>query len=189
LLAIDTKDRHMDVAGWLQGLGLERYEAVFRDNGIDWQVLPSLTADDLREIGVTAVGHRRRLIEAIAALPIEPELECKRMRTEGAERRQLTVMFCDLVGSTALAARLDPEDLRDIIAAYHRAVAETIAGFDGFVAKYMGDGVLVYFGYPQAHEDDAEHAVRAGLDCIDAGAASMSDPSSSKHVSASLPDW
>jgi class 3 adenylate cyclase/tetratricopeptide (TPR) repeat protein len=158
----------MDVAGWLKGLGLERYEAVFRDNEIDWQVLPSLTAEDLKEIGITAVGHRRRLIEEIAALRIEAEPAPTLLRTEGAERRQLTVMFCDLVGSTALAARLDPEDLRDIIAAYHRAVAETVAGFDGFVAKYMGDGILVYFGYPQAHEDDAEHAVRAGLDCINA---------------------
>jgi class 3 adenylate cyclase len=88
-----------------------------------------------------------------------------------AERRQLTVMFCDLVGSTALSARLDPEDLREVIAAYHRAVAETIAGFDGFVAKYMGDGVLIYFGYPQAHEDDAERAVMAGLELIGAVAA------------------
>jgi class 3 adenylate cyclase len=85
-----------------------------------------------------------------------------------AERRQLTVMFCDLVGSTALSARLDPEDLRDVIAAYQHVVAETVGGFDGFVAKYMGDGVLVYFGYPRAHEDDAERAVRAGLAVIDA---------------------
>ena len=85
-----------------------------------------------------------------------------------AERRQLTVMFCDLVGSTALASRLDPEDLRDVIGAYHRCVAETVRRFDGFVAKYMGDGVLVYFGYPTAHEDDAERAVRAGLALVDA---------------------
>jgi class 3 adenylate cyclase/ferredoxin len=89
-------------------------------------------------------------------------------RTDGAERRQLTVMFCDLVGSTALAARLDPEDLREIIGAYHRAVAENVSAFDGFVAKYMGDGVLVYLGYPRAHEDDAERVVRAGLRVIDA---------------------
>jgi hypothetical protein len=171
LLGLDAKDWQMDVARWLQGLGLERYEAAFRDNEIDWQVLSSLTADDLKEIGITAVGHRRRLIEAIAALRTEAEPAPTAPRTEGAERRQLTVMFCDLVGSTALAARLDPEDLRDIIAAYHRAVAEAAAGSDGFVAKYMGDGVLVYFGYPRAHEDDAEHAVPAGLDCIDAAAA------------------
>ena len=90
------------------------------------------------------------------------------VRADGAERRQLTVLFCDLVGSTALSSRLDPEDLRDVIAAYHRAVGEIVAGFDGFVGRYMGDGVLVYFGYPQAHEDDAERAVRAGLGAIDA---------------------
>jgi len=89
-------------------------------------------------------------------------------RTEGAERRQLTVMFCDLVGSTALASRLDPEDLREVIGAYHRCVAETIGRLDGFVAKYMGDGVLAYFGYPRAHEDDAERAVRAGLAVVEA---------------------
>ncbi len=156
----------MDVAAWLKGLGLERYAAAFRDNEIDWQVLPSLTADDLKEIGIAPVGHRRRLIDAIAALgqapaPAPPSLE-------GAERRQLTVMFCDLVGSTALSASLDPEDLRAVIAVYHQAVGKTVAGFDGFVAKYMGDGVLIYFGYPRAHEDDAERAVRAGLALIDA---------------------
>src|SRR5580693_961303 len=90
------------------------------------------------------------------------------LRADGAERRQLSVMFCDLVGSTALSTRLDPEDLREVIAAYHRAVAGVVAGFDGFVSRYMGDGVLVYFGYPQAHEDDAERAVRAGLSAINA---------------------
>ena len=88
-------------------------------------------------------------------------------RADSAERRQLTVMFCDLVGSTPLSARLDPEDLRRIIGAYHRCVAEIVAGFDGFVARYMGDGVLVYFGYPQAHEDDAERATRCGLALVD----------------------
>jgi class 3 adenylate cyclase len=154
----------MDVAAWLKGLGLERYAAAFRDNEIDWPVLPSLTADDLKEIGIAAVGHRRRLVEAIAAL----RLPAAPPSFEGAERRQLTVMFCDLVGSTALSASLDPEDLRAVIAAYHQAVGTTVAGFDGFVAKYMGDGVLIYFGYPRAHEDDAERAVRAGLGVIDA---------------------
>jgi len=161
----------MDVAAWLKGLGLERYEAAFRDNEIDRQVLTSLTADDLKEIGIAAVGHRRRLIEAIAALraAAEPAAEPAPVppHTAVAERRQLTVMFCDLVGSTGLATCLDPEDLREIIGAYHRAVAETVPGFDGFVAKYMGDGVLIYFGYPRAHEDDAERAVRAGLGLID----------------------
>ena len=166
------KDQHMDVAAWLKGLGLERYEAAFRDNEIDRQVLTSLTADDLKEIGIAAVGHRRRLIEAIAALraAAEPAAEPAPVppHTAVAERRQLTVMFCDLVGSTGLATCLDPEDLREIIGAYHRAVAETVPGFEGFVAKYMGDGVLIYFGYPRAHEDDAERAVRAGLGLIDA---------------------
>src|SRR6516164_5513754 len=158
----------MDVAAWLKGLGLERYAAAFRDNEIDWQVLPSLTADDLKDIGIAAVGHRRRLIEAIAALRLPAAAAPAPPSLAGAERRQLTVMFCDLVGSTALSASLDPEDLRAVIGAYHHTVGKTVAGFDGFVAKYMGDGVLVYFGYPRAHEDDAERAVRAGLGLIDA---------------------
>jgi class 3 adenylate cyclase/predicted ATPase len=165
----------MDVAAWLSGLGLEQYAPAFRDNDVDGEVLPELTADDLINIGVTSVGHRRKLLAAIAALGTEPPTVAQSAAsatsapisppTIDAERRQLTVMFCDLVGSTALSSRLDPEDLREIIAAYHRAVAEVVAEFDGFVAKYMGDGVLVYFGYPRAHEDDAE---RAGLGVVDA---------------------
>jgi class 3 adenylate cyclase len=179
----------MDVADWLRKLGLEQYEPAFRANEIDARVLPSLTAEDLKDLGVGLVGHRRRLLDAIAALrasepplipspPIaplaggplpDPSPRVGEGRVGGeAERRQLTVMFCDLVGSTALSARLDPEDLREVIGAYHRAVADVVRSFDGFVAKYMGDGVLVYFGYPQAHEDDAERAVRAGLSVIDA---------------------
>jgi class 3 adenylate cyclase len=130
-------------------------------------VLPSLTAEDLKDLGITLVGHRRRLLDASAALGSEASVtetsaSCDAPVQADAERRQLTVMFCDLVGSTALSARLDPEELRDVIAAYHRAVAEIVAGFDGFVSRYMGDGVLVYFSYPQAHEDAAERAVRAG---------------------------
>ena len=152
----------MDVAAWLRGLGLERYETAFRDHEIDWVVLPQLTSADLKEIGVVAIGHRRMLLGAIAAIGATVTAACE------AERRQLTVMFCDLVGSTQLAARLDPEDFREVITAYHRAVADVVGGFDGFVAKYMGDGVLAYFGYPRAHEDDAEHAVRAGLGAIEA---------------------
>ena len=158
----------MDVEVWLQGLGLERYVPAFRDHEIDWEVLARLTSEDLREIGVAAIGHRRKLLDAIAAHGAGVPTAAVTAATPGApaqvdaERRQLTVMFCDLVGSTALATRLDPEDLRDVIAVYHRAVAEIVAGFDGFVAKYMGDGVLIYFGYPRAHEDDAERAVRAG---------------------------
>jgi class 3 adenylate cyclase len=162
----------MDVAEWLRGLGLEQYEPAFRANEIDARVLPSLTAEDLKDLGVSLVGHRRRLLDAIAVfgspLPTPPPQAGEGRVGAEAERRQLTVMFCDLVGSTELSARLDPEDLREVIAAYHRAVAEIVAGFDGFVAKYMGDGVLVYFGYPRAHEDDAERAVRAGLGLITA---------------------
>jgi len=167
----------MDVADWLRGLGLERYVPAFRDNDIDGEVLRRLTAEDLRELGVASIGHRRRLLDAIAAFgavaaaaanPPPPAATAVAPRLEAAERRQLTVMFCDLVGSTELSARLDPEDYREVIAAYHGAVADAITGFDGFVSRYMGDGVLAYFGYPQAHEDEAERAVRAGLGVIDA---------------------
>ncbi len=168
----------MDVAAWLRGLGLERYEQAFRDNEIDEKVLSSLTAEDLKDLGVTLVGHRRRLLDAIvtlgavatapasAAVGMAATLDTPIQRD--AERRQLTVMFCDLVGSTALSARLDPEDLREIIGAYHRCCAELIERNGGFVAKYMGDGVLAYFGYPQAHEHDAERAVQAGLALVEA---------------------
>jgi class 3 adenylate cyclase/predicted ATPase len=161
----------MDVTEWLRELGLEEYALAFRDNNIDGEVLRRLTAEDLRELGVASIGHRRRLLDAIAVLgERQPTAEASRTTpftaSGEAERRQLTVMFCDLVGSTALSSRLDPEDLREVIGAYHGCVAGTVAGFAGFVAKYMGDGVLVYFGYPEAHEDDAERAVRAGLAVI-----------------------
>src|SRR5580704_5351557 len=162
----------MDVREWLRGLGLERYEAAFRENEIDEKVLPRLTAEDLKELGVKALGHRRVLLDAIAALraertanappPAAPSTLPKPAQ-DTAERRQVTVMFSDLVGSTALSARMDPEDLREVISSYQECVAETVQRFGGFVAKYMGDGVLIYFGYPQAHEDDAERAVGAGL--------------------------
>ena len=159
----------MDIAAWLHGLGLAQYETAFRENAIDSALLPNLTAEDLKDLGVILVGHRRRLLDAIAALRAEsvapPPVDSA---GSAPERRQLTVMFCDLVGSTPLSARLDPEDLREIVGAYHRCVADTVARFAGFVAKYMGDGVLIYFGYPEAHEDDAERAVRAGLAVIDA---------------------
>jgi class 3 adenylate cyclase len=164
----------MNVAAWLQSLGLERYEPLFRDNEIDWEVLPKLTSEDLKELGVVAIGHRRKLLDAIAALGATvPAASVTAAAPDAsspadAERRQLTVMFCDLVGSTSLSTRFDPEDLREVIGTYHRAVAEIVAEFDGFVAKYMGDGVLVYFGYPRAHEDDAERAVRAALGSLDA---------------------
>src|SRR6201981_1688288 len=172
----ERRNDTMDIGGWLRGLGLERYEQAFRENEIDLRVLPELTADDLKELGVAAIGHRRLLLKAIADLaPGAGPAAAEDMpaasppnATAEAERRQLTVMFCDLVGSTPLSARYDPEDLRDVIGAYHRCVADTVARFAGFVAKYTGDGVLIYFGYPEAHEDDAERAVRAGLAVIDA---------------------
>jgi class 3 adenylate cyclase/predicted ATPase len=162
----------VDIAAWLHGLGLQQYEQAFRENAIDATVLPELTAQDITDIGISPVGHRRRLLAAIAALREERRLEPAGREAinfaNTAERRQLTIMFCDLVGSSALSARLDPEDLREVIAAYHRTVATLVAQFGGYVARYMGDGVLVYFGYPRAHEDDAEQAVRAGLRVIDA---------------------
>ena len=170
----------MDIAAWLRGLGLEQYVQIFRDNDIDREILCGMTAEDLKELGISSFGHRRRLLNAIAAIGEEPTTDDVAYSatsstsapasspTIDAERRQLTVMFCDLVGSTALSERFDPEDLRELIGAFHRCVAETVARFDGFVAKYMGDGVLVYFGYPQAHEDDAERAVRAGLAIVEA---------------------
>jgi class 3 adenylate cyclase/tetratricopeptide (TPR) repeat protein len=163
----------MDIEPWLRGLGLERYVPAFRDNDIDAEVLPKLTADDLIGLGVTSIGHRRKLLDAIATFAAEgPATSATAVPLDapasvGAERRQLTVMFCDLAGSTALSSRLDPEDLREVLSAYHKAVAEVVAGFGGCVAKYMGDGVLVYFGYPRAHEDDAERAVRAGLTLVE----------------------
>jgi class 3 adenylate cyclase len=171
----------MDVVVWLRSLGLGKYEAVFRENEIDETVLPNLTAEDFKELGITALGHRRKLLDAIAALRSDVsgktpsagrsdrvESTSSSRPEDRAERRQVTVMFSDLVGSTALSGRMDPEDLREVISAYQKCVAETVRRFGGFVAKYMGDGVLVYFGYPQAHEDDAERAVRAGLDLITA---------------------
>jgi class 3 adenylate cyclase len=163
----------MDVGGWLRRLGLEQYEATFRENKIDDTVLPSLTAEDLKDLGVGFVGDRRKLLDAIAAVRAEasaPTLlsDAPLATDKAAQRRQVTVMFSDLVGSTALSARLDPEDLREVISAYQRCVAETVRRFGGFVARYMGDGVLIYFGYPAADEDDTERAVRSGLALIDA---------------------
>ena len=170
----------MDIVVWLRSLGLGRYEAAFRDNEIDETVLPSLTAEDLKDLGVSIVGHRRKLLDAIAALRTDAGAKAASSDAatassapsvspeDRAERRQVTVMFSDLVGSTALSARMDPEDLREVISAYQKCVAETVRRFGGFVAQYLGDGVLIYFGYPNAHEDDAERAVRAGLEVISA---------------------
>jgi class 3 adenylate cyclase/tetratricopeptide (TPR) repeat protein len=165
----------VDIASWLQNLGLERYEATFRENDLDAELLPNLTAEDLKELGITSLGHRLRLLEAIAALRLKdtPADDPVRLPTSKAgnlgssettaERRPLSVMFCDLVGSTTLSARLDPEDLREVIRSYQACVANTIQQFDGFIARYVGDGVLIYFGWPEARETDAERAVRAAL--------------------------
>src|ERR1700731_2401957 len=161
----------MDVAVWLRSLGLEKYEAAFRENEIDETVLPNLTAEDLKELGVTALGHRRKLLDAIAVLPsdtsaVASPAEVRRVSAASrAERRQVTVIFSELVGSTTLSARMDAEDFGEIVSAYHKSIAETVHRFGGFVANYMGDRVLVYFGYPQAHEDDTERAVRAIRSC------------------------
>jgi len=163
----------MELGRWLRSLGLEQYEAIFRENAVDETVLSDLTDQDLEKLGVL-LGHRRKLLRAITSLektaenlPAVPAAAASPVQ-DSAERRQVTVMFSDLVGSTALSARMDPEDLREIISAYQKCVAEIVCRFDGFVARYMGDGVLAYFGYPQAHEDDAERAVRAGLELIPA---------------------
>jgi class 3 adenylate cyclase/predicted ATPase len=154
-----------EIADWLQTLGMPEYAQRFAENGIEFAALRHLTDQDLKDIGVL-LGHRRIMLAAIqefgnpaGAQPVTAESKPQ----DTAERRQVTVMFSDLVGSTALSARMDPEDLREVISAYQKSVTETVNGFGGFVAKYMGDGVLVYFGYPRAHEDDAERAVRAGM--------------------------
>ena len=155
------------IADWLENLGMSEYVQCFVENRIDFSVLPDLTDQHLKDLGLP-LGDRLKILRAIRELsktasePPQPEPRSQ----DTAERRQVTVMFCDLVGSTALSARLDPEDLREVISAYQKCVAETVRRFGGFVAKYMGDGVLVYFGYPQAHEDDAERAVRAGLELV-----------------------
>jgi class 3 adenylate cyclase len=159
------------IADWLEKLGMSEYAQRFAENGIGAAALRYLTDQDLKDIGVL-LGHRRVMLAAIGELggpaataparaaTVEPQTQ------DTAERRQVTVMFLDLVGSTALSARMDPEDLREVISAYQKCVAETVRRFGGLVAKYMGDGVLVYFGYPQAHEDDAERAVGAGLELV-----------------------
>ena len=171
----------MDIAEWLGGLGLGQYEAAFRDNDIYVELLPSLTADDLRDLGIASVGHRRRILDAAAKVGVAaeaaPDLPSpvpdtpEHVTPSGAERRQLTVMFVDLVDSTALTNRLDPEETRDVLRRYQEACAAAVASFEGHVAKFMGDGVIVYFGYPCAHEDDAERAVRAGIEVVRAIAA------------------
>ena len=173
------------IADWLEKLGMSEYAERFAESDIDIDVLGELTDQDFDRLGVS-LGHRRRMLRAIRELGASPIAAVTERQAsvlavpepaqkDTAERRQVTVMFSDLVGSTALSARMDPEDLREVISAYQRCVAETVRRFGGFVAKYMGDGVLIYFGYPQAHEDDAERAVRAGLEVI-AGVTALRSP-------------
>ena len=170
----------MDLGGWLRSLGLEKYEAAFRENEINERVLPSLTAEDLKELGVTALGHRRILLNAIATLsndtkvptpavaaaPTRPSMltpTAARLTETVGERRHVTVMFCDLVGSTSISAGLDAEDWRDLVGAYLDAASAAVTEMGGHVAKKLGDGLMALFGYPAAHENDAERAARAGL--------------------------
>jgi class 3 adenylate cyclase/tetratricopeptide (TPR) repeat protein len=159
----------MDVGDWLRSLGLGKYEATFRDSEIDSDILDELTESDLEKLGLP-LGPRKRLLKAIAGLGAAasaPSTATLR-EADAAERRHLTVMFIDLVGSTALSAKLDPEDLGSVIGGYQRCCADLVERNGGFVARYVGDGVLAYFGYPRAHEHDAERAVRAGLDLVEA---------------------
>src|SRR5215475_9470782 len=166
----------IQIADWLTRLGLAQYAECFAENDIEFSVLRDLTDADLEKIGIRSLGHRRKLLRAITdlrdieasapAVATTSDAPTASRSLDSAERRQVTVLFSDLVGSAALSTRMDPEDLRVVISAYQNRVAETVQRFDGFVAKYMGDGVLVYFGYPRAHEDDAERAVRAGLELI-----------------------
>ena len=165
----------MDIGEWLRGLGLEQYEGAFRDNEIDSEILPKLTADDLKDLGVAVVGHRRKMLTAILGLSAlsAPSLKtaepaspapAPEVAHEAAERRQLTVMFCDLAGSTAISARLDPEDMREIIRTYQEACSGVVARYDGFVAKFMGDGVLAYFGFTPENVADKARALLAKTD-------------------------
>ncbi len=180
------------IAEWLASLGLSEYAERFAENGIDLSVLRDLTEQDLKDVGVL-LGHRRKMLRAIAELDraglTGPQAVVAPLPHD-AERRLLTVMFCDLVGSTALSARLDPEDVREVIGAYQTCITEVISRYQGTVARYMGDGVLAYFGYPQAHEFDAEQAARAGLEIIAASRGSKRAPASrSGSASALQPGW
>src|SRR5262249_36467610 len=167
-----------DVRKWLEDRGLGKYVETFVANDVDMDVLRALDESDLERLGLS-LGHRKKLLRAIAELEAVPTVVSRPSREIGeggrplpaaAERRQLTVMFVDLVGSTGLASKLDPEDMREVIRAYQNAVAGEVVRFEGHVAKFMGDGVLAYFGWPRAHEDDGERAVRAGLAIVAAGA-------------------
>ena len=162
------------VTNWLEQLGLGHYASAFAKNDISIELLRELTSDDLKDLGVASLGHRKTMLNAIALLSTDNSDVTKPVSEPAtassgvgeAERRQLTVMFCDLVGSTALSSRFDPEDLSDIVRSYQDTCAGVVSRFDGYVARHMGDGMLVYFGYPLAHEDDAERALHAGLEII-----------------------
>ena len=173
------------IAEWLASIGLGEYAERFRENAIDFSVVRDLTEQDLKDLGVL-LGHRRKMLRAIVELqgevPRTPQVGAKPASADHAGRRQLTVMFCDLVGSSALSARLDLEDLRAVMGSYHRCIAEVVARNEGVIARYMGDGVLAFFGYPQAHEDDAEQATRAGLALVDAVASLRTDPATELQV-------
>lgn len=171
----------MDLKAWLESIGLGEYAPSFEANHVDAALLPCLTSEDLRELGIASVGQRRRLLDAIAKLkadaPVqaqadeavpEPVVPSAPRETPPVQRRQITVLFCDLVGSTALSVNVDPEDLRDHLNTYRAAVAKVVHDHNGWIAQFLGDGVLVYFGYPQAHEHDGENAVRAALAMVEA---------------------
>ena len=168
----------MNIADWLRQLDLERYELAFIENDVTATILPNLTAEDLKELGVTSVGHRRRLLQAISALRGDADRLSStsvvdlstNQPTSGsaAERRQLSVMFCDVIGFTGLSSRLDPEGLSGVVRGYQERVARTIGRFGGFIARYVGDAVLIYFGWPEAHEANAERAVRAAVAVVEA---------------------
>ena len=160
------------VTEWLESIGLSEYAERFGENGIEFSVLCDLTDQDLKELGVV-LGHRRKMLRAIAKLkdaarPQPAKTAAEPKQAGEGERRHLSVMFCELVHSTAIAARLDPEDMRALIGAYHGCIAEVIGHYSGTIARYMSESALIYFGFPQAHEDDAERAVRAALALIDA---------------------
>jgi class 3 adenylate cyclase len=176
MTARGTADK-VRIAQWLEQQGLDQYARAFEEHNIGFDILLELGDDKLKELGVP-LGGRKRLLKAIADLRMSLESAGDAETSAAArgpptrrgdpERRQLTLLFCDLVASTELSARLDPEDLREVVHAYHACVAAVVTRFEGHVAKYMGDGVLVYFGYPGAHEDDPERAVRAGLELVHA---------------------
>jgi class 3 adenylate cyclase len=182
-----------ELSNWLGSLGLSHYAEAFAENGIDFDLLPELTNEDLKDLGIARLADRKRLLRAIADL----KPACASVTTSApaisagpsreAERRQLTVMFCDLVDSTALSTTLDPEELRDVLRAYQAACASVVDRYDGHLAKYIGDGLLIYFGLPRAHEDDAQRAASAGLGIVEAVAQPQTAPLREREHSAQRP--